>query len=133
MFSSLWKWLNERWPLTAFFQWGLKEDIPGGASYAYIFGSATLVIFILQVVSGVWQMFYYVPTIDHAYQSLSYLRISVAFGWLVHGIHYWGAQAMILLVGFHALRVFIWGAYKNPRQLTWLLGVFLLVLTAGMV
>ena len=133
MFSSLWKWLNERWPLTAFFQWGLKEDIPGGASYAYIFGSATLVIFILQVVSGVWQMFYYVPTIDHAYQSLSYLRISVAFGWLVHGIHYWGAQVMILLVGFHALRVFIWGAYKNPRQLTWLLGVTLLVLTAGMV
>ncbi|MEJ2050301.1 MAG: cytochrome bc complex cytochrome b subunit [Calditrichota bacterium] len=133
MLTSVWKWLNERWPLTAFFQWGLKEDIPGGASYAYIFGSATLVIFILQVLSGVWQMFYYVPTIDHAYQSLSYLRISVAFGWLVHGIHYWGAQAMILLIGFHALRVFIWGAYKNPRELTWLIGVGLLLLTAGMV
>ena len=133
MLTSVWKWLNERWPLTAFFQWGLKEDIPGGASYAYIFGSATLVIFILQVLSGVWQMFYIVPTIDHAYQSLSYLRISVAFGWLVHGIHYWGAQAMILLIGFHALRVFIWGAYKNPRELTWLIGVGLLLLTAGMV
>jgi ubiquinol-cytochrome c reductase cytochrome b subunit len=133
MFTSLWKWLNERWPLTTFFQWGLTEEIAGGASYAYIFGSATLVIFLLQVISGIWQMFYYVPSIDHAYQSLSYLRISVGFGWLVHGIHYWGAQAMILLVGFHALRVFIWGAYKNPRQLTWLLGVGLLLLTAGMV
>ncbi len=130
--KKIWQWLNERWPLTTFFRLSLEEDIPGGASYAYTLGSATLVIFLLQVISGVWQLFYYVPTVDHAYNSLNYFRISVSLGWLIHGIHYWGAQAMVVLVTIHMLRVFIWGAYKNPRQLTWIAGVVLLLLTMAL-
>jgi ubiquinol-cytochrome c reductase cytochrome b subunit len=133
MLSRLWRWVDERWPLGALVKAALDEDIPGGASWTYVLGSTTLVTFLLLVVSGVWQLFYYVPTTDHAYNSLNYMRQSVPFGWLVHGIHYWGAQAMAVLVGLHMLRVFVWGAYKRPREMTWLAGVVLLLLTAGLV
>jgi ubiquinol-cytochrome c reductase cytochrome b subunit len=70
--------------------------------------------------------------IDRAYGSLNYLRIEVPFGWLIHGLHYWGASAMIILVGLHISQVYIWGAYKNPRQLTWLIGVAQLILTLAL-
>jgi ubiquinol-cytochrome c reductase cytochrome b subunit len=131
MFSQIGRWINDRWPLATFIRLGLEEEIPGGASFAYIFGSATLILFLLQIVTGICQLFYYVPTIDHAYDSLSYLRTEVPFGWLIHGVHYWGANAMVLLVGLHMCRVFIWGAYKRPRELTWLVGVSLLLVTLG--
>lgn len=129
MFSKLQKWVDQRWPLSKTVQQILDEKIPGGASFAYALGSATLIVFLLQAITGVWQMFFYVPTVDHAYESVDYLRTSVPFGWLVHGLHYWGASAMILLVGLHLARVFIWGAYKRPREITWLAGVFLLLFT----
>lgn len=129
MWSRAWQWINERWPVVALFKFGVNEEIVGGARFAYTLGSATLVAFVMQVVTGVWQMFYYVPTTDHAYNSLSYLRTQVSFGWLIHGIHYWGANAMVVLLGLHMIRVFIWAAYKRPRELTWLVGVVLLLLT----
>ncbi|HXE72640.1 MAG TPA: cytochrome b N-terminal domain-containing protein, partial [Candidatus Nitrosotenuis sp.] len=128
----LWVWLNERWPLDRVLYWSLDEPIVGGASFWYTLGSATLIVFALQVVSGVWQLFYYVPTVDHAYDSLMYLRTQVYFGWLVHGLHYWGASLMVILVVVHMARVFVFGAYKNPRQLTWLSGVGLLLLTLAL-
>ena len=90
-----------------------------------------LALFLLQSLTGIWQMFYYAPTVDHAYASLNYLRLEVAFGWLVHGLHYWGAHAFTVIVGLHVLRVFVWGAYKRPRELVWLTGVALLLLTAA--
>jgi ubiquinol-cytochrome c reductase cytochrome b subunit len=107
----------------------LEEDMPGGDRFAYIFGSSVLATFLIQVITGLWQLFYFVPTIHHGYDSLNYLRIEVPFGWLIHGLHYWGASAMILLVGLHMSRVFFWGAYKHPRQLTWLIGLGLLITT----
>jgi len=132
MFTRIRRWIEDRWPVSAVLRLGLDEEIPGGASIAYTLGSATLFVFGLQVVTGVWQLFYYVPTVDHAYQSLDYLRTAVPFGWLLHGLHYWGANAMIILVALHLARVFVWGAYKKPREATWLLGVALLMLTMGM-
>ena len=132
MLARLRRWIEERWPLSAVLRLGLDEDIPGGASVAYSLGSATLLVFLLQLLTGVWQLFYYVPTVDHAYDSLDYLRTSVPFGWLIHGLHYWGANAMVVLVALHMARVFIWGAYKRPREMTWLLGVALLIMTMGM-
>ena len=127
------KWLSERLPLGGFIDTMFDEKISGGASFFYALGSATLFVFTLQVVTGIWQFFYYVPTVDHAYASVSYLRIHVPYGWLIHGIHYWGANIMAVLVALHIIRVFIWGAYKKPRELTWLLGVLLLFLTAGLI
>jgi ubiquinol-cytochrome c reductase cytochrome b subunit len=123
-------WVEDRFPLKTLISLGQDEDIVGGASFFYTLGSATLFVFVLQVVTGIWQCFYYTPSIDHAYDSLMWMRAEVPFGWFVHGFHYWGANLMVVLVGIHMLRVFVWGAYKNPRQLVWLSGLALLLLTA---
>lgn len=130
--SKIIRWINDRWPLDAVIRWSLEEEMPGGASYAYVFGSAVLLIFLLQVITGLWQLLYFVPTIDRGYGSLNYLRTEIPFGWLIHGLHYWGASAMIILVGLHISQVYIWGAYKNPRQLTWLIGVGNLLFTLAL-
>ena len=126
------RWIKDRWPISAMLYWGLHEPIAGGPRFAYVFGSTTLFLFLLQVMTGMWQLFYYVPTVDHAYASVSYLRLQVPFGWLIHGMHYWGASAFLVVMGLHLGRVFIWGAYKKPRELTWLIGVLLLLLGAAM-
>ena len=123
------RWINERWPLASLLRLSLDEEIPGGSSFFYTEGSAIFIIFALQAVTGILQIFFYVPTIDHAYDSLSYLRTEVPFGWLIHGLHYWGANLMIVVLVVHMLRVFIWGAYKKPRELVWLAGVLLVLTT----
>ncbi|MGA2331102.1 MAG: cytochrome b N-terminal domain-containing protein [Syntrophales bacterium] len=132
MFSRIFKWIDERWPLTPFIRLALEEEMSGGAGYAYVFGSAALIIFLLQVVTGIWQLFYYVPTLGQGYNSLNYLRTEVPFGWLIHGFHYWGANAMVVLVMLHMSQVFIWGAYKKPHELQWITGVFMFLLTMAM-
>jgi ubiquinol-cytochrome c reductase cytochrome b subunit len=130
--SRFTNWFTYRWPFRPVIRWSLEEEIPGGDSFWYTFGATTLFVFVIQVVTGIWQLFYYVPTVDHAYQSVSYLRYQVPFGWLIHGLHYWGSNAFIVIVFIHLLRVFIWGAYKAPRQLTWLVGVILLFLVLAL-
>ncbi len=132
MRSSWIRWIDARFPLSAVLRLGTGEEIPGGAGFSYALGSATLFLFLLQVATGCLQLFYYVPTVDHAYDSLMYLRTEVTFGWLVHGLHYWGANAMMLLIGLHMVRVFVWAAYKRPRELVWLAGVALFVLASGL-
>ncbi|HTZ40250.1 MAG TPA: cytochrome b N-terminal domain-containing protein [Syntrophales bacterium] len=132
MFPRLLKWIDERWPLTPFIRLALDEEMAGGSSYAYVFGSSALILFLLQVVTGIWQLFYYVPTLEQGYNSLNYLRTEVPFGWLVHGLHYWGANAMVVLVMLHLSQVFIWGAYKRPHELQWITGVLLFFLTMAM-
>ncbi len=133
MLDRIIRWVDERIPLTSMVRRALDEEIPGGPRYAYALGSAILFVFVLQMITGVAQLFYYVPTVDHAYDSVNYLRTEVPFGWLIHNLHYWGANTMIVLVGLHIARVFIFGAYKAPRELTWLAGVVLLLVTAGLV
>ncbi|MHB1686084.1 MAG: cytochrome b N-terminal domain-containing protein [Ignavibacteriaceae bacterium] len=132
MSKKVWNWINERIPLSSILRMGMDEEIPGGSRFSYALGSATLLVFLIQLFTGVLELFYYAPTVDHAYDSINYLRVEVPFGWLIHGLHYWGATAMIVIVSLHMLRVFIWGAYKNPRQLTWILGVILFLLALGM-
>lgn len=129
MFSRFLQWINERWPLTPFTRLALEEDMAGGSSFAYVFGSTALILFFLQIVTGIWQLFYYVPTLAQGYNSLNYLRTEVPFGWLIHGLHYWGANAMVVCVLLHMSQVFIWGAYKRPHELQWITGVFLFLLT----
>jgi ubiquinol-cytochrome c reductase cytochrome b subunit len=132
MFSRLLSWIDERWPLSPFIHLALDEEMAGGSSYAYVFGSSALIIFLLQIVTGIWQIFYYVPTLEQGYNSLNYLRTEVPFGWLIHGLHYWGANAMVVLVMIHLSQVFIWGAYKRPHELQWITGVLLFFLTMAM-
>lgn len=129
MFSRFLNWINERWPVTPLVRLALNEDMAGGSSFAYVFGSSALILFLLQAATGIWQLFYYVPTIAQGYVSLNYLRTEVPFGWLIHGFHYWGANAMVICVLLHMSQVFIWGAYKRPHELQWVTGVFLFLLT----
>ena len=132
MLSRVTKWLNDRWPFSTVIGAALDEEIVGGSRYAYTLGSAVLTIILIQVATGIFQILFYVPTVDHAYNSLGYLRTKVPFGWLIHGLHYWGANAMIVVVVLHMTRVFLWGAYKQQRELTWLFGVALLLITMGL-
>ncbi len=133
MASKLNQWFKDRLSLDGIMESAADEKIPGGASFFYTLGSSVLFVFTLMVITGVWHLFYYVPSVDHAYESLSYLRTQVPFGWLIHGIHYWGANIMAILVALHMIRVFIWGAYKKPRELTWLIGIVLLLLVVGLI
>lgn len=106
--------------------------VPANATWLYVFGSATLFTFILQVVTGVGLSMIYQPTSETAYESLRYMTYQMPLGKILRGIHYWGASAMIVLVGIHAIRVYLMAAFKYPREMSWISGVFLLLLTVGM-
>ncbi len=123
-------WIDERTGLIKAGAEFLHEEIPGGTRFSYTLGSACMFLLSIQIITGIWQLFYYVPTVDYAYSSLNYLRLQVPFGWLIHGIHYWGGTLFAIIVGLHCLRVFIWGSYKKPREMVWLVGIVLIVLTA---
>lgn len=130
MWQRVWKWFTERWPYERVKHLLLDEEIPGGASFFFSLGTAIAITFTLQVISGIVQLFYYVPAVEHAYDSVSYLRTEVPFGWFVHNMHYWGANAMVFLVALHMIRAYVWGAYKT--QLTWIIGVLLVLTTMAM-
>jgi len=124
------KWVDDRTGLVKFFSEFLHEEIPGGTRFSYTLGSACMFLLTIQIVTGIWSLFYYVPTVDYAYSSLNYMRLQVPFGWLIHGFHKWGGTLFTIVVGLHVMRVFIWGAYKKPRELVWLIGIVLIILTA---
>lgn len=125
-------WLDDRLNLKVLKELILLEPIPGGAKIAYVFGSMLLFLLILQILTGIFLMFYYAPTVDHAWDSIRYIMEDVDFGWMIRGIHHWASSAMVLLVVVHLLQVFIWGAYKKPRELVWLMGIFLLIMVLAM-
>lgn len=97
-------------------------------NWMYTLGSATLFVLIIQVVTGVMLMFYYVPEPTQAHASVTYITHELTFGWLIRGLHHFGASAMVILTIAHMLRVVLYGAYKYPREITWLTGVLLMLL-----
>jgi len=131
MASRIYEWLDSRLKLQPVKETLLDEPIPGGASWIYVFGSATLFLFFLQAITGMFLAVYYAPTPDHAYDSIRYIETQVLFGSFVRGLHHWGASAMVVAIGLHMLQVFLYGAYKPPREAMWMVGVLLLLLTMG--
>jgi len=131
MASRLYQWIDQRLRLKPLEQTLLNEPIPGGASWNYVFGSATLFLFALQALTGMFLMVYYVPATDHAYDTVQYIQHEVWGGWFVRGLHHWGASAVMLAIGLHMLQVFFDGAYKRPRELMWIVGVILLAIMLG--
>lgn len=121
-------WLNERTGFKDVSRVVLHRKVPR-TGWAYTLGSATLFVAGLQMVTGMLLSVYYVPTPDHAWSSVNYIQNEVWFGWLIRGIHHYGASAMVILVGLHMIRVVIYGAYKYPREVTWFTGVLLLIVT----
>jgi quinol-cytochrome oxidoreductase complex cytochrome b subunit len=124
-------WLDERLGLDDLYKAGLDRPEPRG-NWWNTLGSASLFLFALQGLTGIFLTVYYTPSPDHAYDSIQHIMTGVAFGWLVRGIHHWGATLMVLVVFIHMIRVFVTASYKYPRELTWLIGVGLLLLTLGM-
>ena len=128
MASRVHQWLDSRLNLKPVEDSLLHEPIPGGASWIYVFGSATLFLFILQAITGMFLAVYYAPTPDHAYDSVQFIENQVTFGWFVRGLHHWGASGMVVAVGLHMLQVFLYGAFKPPREVMWMVGVVLFLL-----
>ena len=129
---TVFHWIDERvgisrdlWPIAA-------HPVPKSTNWWYVLGSATLISFIMQVITGVALAFTYIPAPNSAYDSLVWITDEAALGSVVRGIHYWGASAMVILVALHMFRVFAFGSYKYPRELNWLTGVVLLLLTLGL-
>lgn len=129
MGNRLYQWLDERLNLKPVRIALLDEPIPGGASWIYVFGSITFFFFLLQVVTGMFLAIYYSPSTEHAHESIRYIMDEVAFGSFIRGLHHWGASGMMISIGLHMLQVFLYGAYKRPRELLWVIGVVLLILT----
>ncbi|MGC2321393.1 MAG: cytochrome b N-terminal domain-containing protein, partial [Terriglobales bacterium] len=98
----------------------------------YVFGSAALTVFMLQVVTGILLALIYVPSAGEAWSSLQVLNHAVSLGWFIRALHGWGSNFMVAIVLIHMVQVFLFGAYKFPRELTWIVGVFLLLMTLGM-
>ncbi len=131
MWKRVYDWLDERLGLSGLYRDLLDRPEPKG-NWWNTLGSASLFLFLLQGVTGIFLTVYYTPSPDHAYDSINYIMNGVAFGWLVRGIHHWGATLMVVVVFIHMLRVFVTASFKYPRELTWLIGIGLFLLTLGM-
>jgi quinol-cytochrome oxidoreductase complex cytochrome b subunit len=131
MFQKIYAWLDERLGLTTIYKTTLDRNVPK-VNWWFTLGSASLFLFLLQGVTGILLSIYYIPSPDHAYDSIQYIMTGVSFGWLIRGIHHWGSSLMVVVVFLHMLRTFFYGAYKYPREFTWVTGVLLLIATLGM-
>jgi ubiquinol-cytochrome c reductase cytochrome b subunit len=126
-------WLDARLQLAEPLKKTLQHPVPrSSASWFYVFGSAALTVFIHQLVTGVLLALLYVPSAGEAWGVLQVLNHQVAAGWFIRALHGWGSNFMVAIVLVHMVQVFLFGAYKFPRELTWLVGVGLLLMTLGM-
>jgi menaquinol-cytochrome c reductase cytochrome b subunit len=125
-------WVDERTGATPFLSGLLLRKVPKGTNWFYTLGSATLFVFAMQALTGVFLAMYYTPSSTEAYNSIAHLTNDVFLGEFVRGLHKWGATLMIILIFLHMGRTFFFGAYKYPRELNWVIGVILLILTLVM-
>jgi quinol-cytochrome oxidoreductase complex cytochrome b subunit len=129
--TRVFRWLDERFGLKTIYDVVLDRKVPK-VNWLFTLGSASLFLFITQGVTGILLSIYYVPHPDQAYDSINYIMNEVTLGWLIRGIHHWGATLMVIVVFLHMLRTFFHAAYKYPREMTWITGVLLLLVTLGM-
>ncbi|HXJ95913.1 MAG TPA: cytochrome b N-terminal domain-containing protein [Terriglobia bacterium] len=131
--KSVGEWLDQRLQLGSGIREAAFHRVPrSSANWFYVFGSAAFTVFILQVVTGILLALLYVPSAAEAWNSLQALNHAVTLGWFVRAMHGWGSNFMVALVLIHMVQVFLFGAHKYPREFTWVLGVFLLLMTLGM-
>jgi quinol---cytochrome c reductase cytochrome b subunit, bacillus type len=121
-------WTEERSGLVGGVKYFLFRNVPRDTNWFHTLGSATLTAFLSQAITGVILAMYYKPDPDKAYESIRFITDDLTLGWLVRGMHRWGASVFIILMFLHMARVFLFGAYKYPRELNWIIGVFLLIL-----
>jgi ubiquinol-cytochrome c reductase cytochrome b subunit len=110
----------------------LLEPLPGGSRWAAAFGSLLLFTFLLQAITGILLAMSYAPAVKTAWPSVKFIQEQLPLGWYIRAVHHWGASVMIILALFHLIQVYVWGAYKRPRELTWMVGVLLLMCLIGL-
>jgi ubiquinol-cytochrome c reductase cytochrome b subunit len=133
LIAQIREWFDRRLQLAAPIREAAEHPVPRNtASWVYVFGSAALTIFLLQLATGILLALIYVPSAGEAWSSLQALNHDVTLGWFIRALHGWGSNFMIAIVLVHMVQVFLFGAYKFPRELTWIVGVFLLLMTLGM-
>ena len=120
-------WVEERSGLVGYTKWFLFRNVPRDVNWMQTLGAATLTAFLVQATTGVFLAMYYKPDPNSAYESIQNITNEVTLGWLVRGMHKWGASLFIILMFLHMARTFLFGAYKYPRELNWIIGVLLLV------
>jgi menaquinol-cytochrome c reductase cytochrome b subunit len=125
-------WIDERTSLSGGVRWMLFRKVPKGTNWFYTLGSAAMFAFLSQAVTGVFLAMYYDPSPTRAYESIRYITNEAFLGEFVRGMHKWGSTVMVVLVFLHMGRTFFFGAYKYPRELNWVIGVVLLILTMTM-
>jgi len=130
--ADLLGWMDERSGASGMLTGMLFRKVPKGTNWLYTLGSATLFAFVVQAITGVFLAMYYTPSTIEAYDSITNLTNNVFMGEFVRGMHKWGASVMVILVFVHMARTFFVGAYKYPRELNWIIGVVLLILTMVM-
>ncbi len=130
--KQLFDLIEDRTGLVAKIKPIMEHPVPKTAKWAYVFGSATLFSFVLQIVTGVMLATIYVPSTDQVFNSLAHIEGIALFGHIVRGMHYFGASAMFLFIGVHMMRVFLYASYKYPREVNWTTGVLLLICTLVM-
>jgi ubiquinol-cytochrome c reductase cytochrome b subunit len=130
---KIWNWFDERLQIAKPIRNVADHQVPRqSASWWYVFGSAALTIFVIQIFTGVMLALVYVPSAAEAWNSLQHLNQSVTLGWFLRAVHGWGSNFMVAVVLIHMCQVVLFGAYKFPRELTWILGVFLLLMALAM-
>jgi menaquinol-cytochrome c reductase cytochrome b subunit len=122
-------WVDERTSLTGPARWLMFRKVPKGTNWFYTLGSGTMFAFLNQAITGVFLAMYYDPSPTRAYESARFITNNVFLGEFVRGMHKWGATVMVILIFLHMARTFFFGAYKYPRELNWIIGVALVVLT----
>jgi ubiquinol-cytochrome c reductase cytochrome b subunit len=133
LIANIGQWFDRRLQLAAPIREAAEHPVPrNSASWFYVFGSAALVVFLLQLATGILLALTYVPSAAEAWNSLQALNHDVTLGWFIRALHGWGSNFMVAIVLIHMAQVFLFGAYKFPREFTWIVGVFLLLMTLGM-
>src|ERR1700722_19644880 len=133
LIAQVGQWFDQRLQLAAPIREASEHRVPRNtASWWYVFGSAALIVFCLQLVTGILLALTYVPSAGEAWNSLQALNHDITLGWFIRALHGWGSNFMVAIVLIHMMQVFLFGAYKFPRELTWIIGIFLLLMTLGM-
>lgn len=125
------KWINDRTGIDALLDMAMSEPVQGGAKWSYVFGSSLLFVFSLQAITGIFLSAYYSSSATDAWGSVYFIQEKATFGWFIRGMHSIGSSAMVVLCGMHLFQVFIFGAYKRPRELNWITGLTMLFVVLG--